>query len=95
MLSQLKYNCTAKDSGLKITINSFQRHWVAWAFCRYTNRILYRNIEYLHSNGSVKEDGVSIPIVLRYRSSGIQNAEEATNVGLSCAIIQVINGMPD
>ncbi|MHB8209080.1 RHS repeat domain-containing protein [Mucilaginibacter sp.] len=50
---------------------------------------------------TIKEDGLSIPIVLRYHNSGIKVADEATNVGLGWvlepggAIIQIINGVPD
>jgi len=50
---------------------------------------------------TIKEDGLEIPIVLSYHSSGIKVADQATNVGLGWllepggAIIQIVNGAMD
>lgn len=50
---------------------------------------------------TITEDGIDIPITLRYQSSGIRVSDEATDVGLGWmlepggAIIQVVNGYAD
>jgi len=50
---------------------------------------------------TIKEDGLEVPIVLSYHSSGIKVDDQATNVGLGWllepggGIIQVVNGMAD
>ena len=50
---------------------------------------------------TIKEDGLEIPIVLSYHSSGFQVEDQATNVGLGWllepggAVIQVVNGASD
>ena len=50
---------------------------------------------------TIKEDGLDIPIVLSYHSSGIKVADQATNVGLGWllepggSIIQIVNGKAD
>jgi len=50
---------------------------------------------------TIKEDGLEIPIVLSYHSSGFKVEDQATNVGLGWllepggAVIQVVNGTSD
>jgi len=50
---------------------------------------------------TLKESGVSIPIVLRYHGSGIRVEDDASNVGLGWSIepggsiIQIVNGLPE